>query len=329
MRSWGVCEVSIKPFQAGSPRRLRVSTELTLLMAYLVLVIVFSVLSPYFFSVRNFMNVGINASIIGITATGMTMVLLMGGIDLSVGSVAALVGIIIAILMKGGMPISVVVVIGLIVGLLSGLINGLLITKVKINPLITTLATMAIYRGITFVSTGGLSIMITNRDFDFFGRTFILGIPVSVLIMAVLYVIFAYMLRHTKSGRKVYAVGGNAEASRLSGINVDRVRLMAYTISGLTAAISGMVLASQTGTGLPNAGTGMELNAIAATILGGTSLAGGKGNIVGTFLGVLILSTLSNGLTLLNVPSFYQMIAQGIVLLVAVTLDVLRGGGYK
>ncbi|MHB1405838.1 MAG: ABC transporter permease [Desulfitobacteriaceae bacterium] len=321
--------MSVKPVSAENRRKLRFTTELTLLIAYVAMIVVFAALSPYFLSIRNFMNIGLSASIIGITATGMTMVLLMGGLDLSVGSIVALVGIIMAVQMKGGMSVPAVVLIGLSVGLISGLINGLLITKVKINPLITTLSTMAIYRGITFVSTDGLSVLITNKSFSFFGRSFILGIPIAVIIMAVMYMLFAYMLRYTKFGRKVYAVGGNAEASRLSGINVDRIRLMAYTISGLTAAISGVILASQTGTGLPNAGNGMELNAIAAAILGGTSLAGGKGNIIGTLLGVLILSTLSNGLTLLNVPSFYQMIAQGAVLLVAVTLDVIRGGGYK
>ncbi|WP_206811916.1 ABC transporter permease [Paradesulfitobacterium ferrireducens] len=321
--------MSVKPAAAGNRRKLKFTTELTLLIAYVAMIIAFSILSPYFLSIRNFMNIGLSASITGITATGMTLVLLMGGLDLSVGSIIALVGIIMAVLMKGGTSVPAVVLVGLVVGLISGLINGLFITKVKINPLITTLSTMAIYRGITFVSTDGLSVLISNKSFSFFGRSFILGIPVAVIIMLILYVFFAYLLRYTKFGRKVYAVGGNPEASRLSGINVDRIRLMAYTISGLTAAVSGIILASQTGTGLPNAGTGMELNAIAAAILGGTSLAGGKGNIAGTLLGVLILSTLSNGLTLLNVPSFYQMIAQGAVLLIAVTLDVIRGGGYK
>jgi ribose transport system permease protein len=310
-------------------KKISFSTEMALLLAYLVMIIFFAIASPYFLSIRNFLNIGLAASIIGIAATGQTLVLLSRGLDISVGSIIGFVGIVTATMMQSGMSVPGAVLVGLTLGFGCGLINGLIITKLRINPLITTLATMAIFRGLAFVYSEGLSVLITNPSFKIIGRQFILGIPVAVIIMVILYVGMGYLLNYTKLGRSIYAVGGNPHASHLSGINVDRVRLTLYAICGVTAALSGVVLASQTGTGLPQAGTGMELDVIAAVILGGTSLAGGKGKITGTLLGVLILATLNNGLILLNVPSFYQMIAKGGVLLIAVMFDVLRGGGYK
>lgn len=315
--------------KTGFLSNMKVTTELALLGSYIAMVIVFSLLSPYFLSVKNFLNIGLYASIMAVTATGMTMALLSGGLDLSVGSVMSLVGMIVATsITKNGSPV-LPITLGLLVGLACGLINGLLITKVKINPLITTLATMQIYRGCAFIYTNGVSVQINNPNYKWIGRGYILGIPVPLVITLVMFLIFWFVLKYTVFGRKIYSIGGNSQASYLSGINVNKVRLAVYVIVSFTAAISGIILSSQAGAGLPQGGTGMEMQVISAVILGGASLSGGKGNILGTFLGVLILSTLSNGMVLLNVPSFWQMVTTGVVLVLAVASDVLRGGGYK
>jgi ribose transport system permease protein len=189
---------------------------------------------------------------------------------------------------------------------------------------------MSIFRGTALLTTNGLSQIISNQDFKWLGRQYFYGIiPVCVIITLILFLIVGYVLKYTPFGRKIYSIGGNPEASRLAGINVSRVRWIAYTTCGLMAGLSGVLTASQTGAALPVAGLGAEMDVIGAVVLGGVSLAGGKGKIAGTFLGVLILATLSNGLTLLNVMSFWQTIAKGFVLLFAVALDVARGGGYK
>lgn len=309
--------------------KIKLSTEMTVFVAYIFLAVILSILSPHFLTFRNLMNIGIYSSIIGTMATGMTLVILSGGLDLSVGSIVALTSVIIAGTMPKQGSIILSVLYGLMTGLICGFINGLIISKLRINPIITTLATMSIFRGIAYLTVNGIAIMAGNPDFKIFGRGFISFLPVSFLIMLIAFLILNFVLKSTLFGRKVYAVGGNSEASHLSGISISRVRLSIYTICGFTAGISGVILASQTGSGLPQSGQGMEMDVIASVILGGTSLSGGKGKMVGTFIGVLMLATLDNGLTLLNIPSFWQLIAKGIVLLCAVVLDTVRGGGYK
>lgn len=308
----------------GQKRKL--SGEVLLLGSYLVLCVFFVFEAPYFLSIHNFLNIGVYSSIVGVSAVGMTLVLLTGEIDISVGAVMSLVGIVIAELLKAGVPLAVVVIVALAVGGLAGILNGLLVTKVHITSLIVTLATMAIFTGLAYVMCGGLAVVITSNTFGWFGTGYVLGIPVALIIMVVFFAVFSWVLRSTKFGRRVYAAGGNAKASYLSGINVNRVKVLVFTLSGITAGVSGLIIASQTGSGLPDAGTGLELNVIAAAVLGGTSLAGGRGRLVGTFLGVVILTTLVTGLTLMNVPAFYQQIVTGIVLLLAVTTDSVRRG---
>ncbi len=310
-------------------KNFKVTTEMALLGAYIVMVLIFSILSPYFFSMKNFLNIGLYAAIMGVTATGMTLALLSGGLDLSVGSVMSFVGMIVATTIPEKGSVFLPIVYGLLVGLACGFINGLIITKVKINPLITTLATMQIFRGGAFIYSNGVSVLISNPGYKWIGRGYVFGIPVPLVIMLVMFLIFWYILKHTVFGRKVYSIGGNSQASYLSGINVNKVRMAVYVIVSFTAAISGIILSSQAGSGLPQGGTGMEMQVISAVILGGASLSGGKGNIIGTFLGVIILSTLNNGMVLLNIPSFWQMVTSGVVLILAVASDVLRGGGYK
>lgn len=290
---------------------------------FAILVIFLSIKSPYFLTTDNAVNILVNASVVGIIAIAMTMVIVSGGLDLSVGSVVALTGVAVAQL-SHSIPIGGAVAVALLIGLTVGVFNGVAVTKVGINPLITTLGTLSIARGLALVFSNGLSQSIDNEAFIYLGRGKPLGIPTQVLILAVLALLAAWVMRATVFGRSVYAVGGNPQASRLAGIPVSKLQMSVYIISGLAAALGGLVSAAMTGAGAPASAQGIELSVIAAVILGGTSLTGGKGTIWGTMLGVLILGTLNNGLTILNVSSYYQDIARGAVLLLAVALDQLR-----
>lgn len=276
-------------------------------------------------SVHNLSNILLTVAITGIIAVAMTMVIVAGGIDLSVGTVVALSAVTVAQL-SHRMPIGLAVLLALGVGAFVGLFNGMAITRVGINPLIATLGTLSIGRGLSLIFSGGLtqSIASGNDNFGFLGKGFVVGVPFQVVVMAALFLLAAWVMRSTVFGRSIYAVGGNPHASRLSGLAVPRLQMAVYFLSALSAALCGILLASQLGAGSPTASAGIELSVIAAVILGGTSLSGGKGTIFGTFLGVLILGTLNNGLTLLNVSSYYQEVARGVVLLLAVGLDQLR-----
>ncbi len=297
--------------------------SLGLLVIYALLVLVLTWKSPYFLSVQNGFNILTAVTTIGLIAVAMTMVIVAGGIDLSVGSVVALSGVTIAQL-SHKMPIGAAVAVALLVGVVVGTFNGLAITRAGINPLIATLGSLSIAHGMSLIFSSGLTQSIDSVPFAFLGRGFVAGIPFQVIVMAVLFALAAWVMKSTVFGRSIYAVGGNPLASRLAGLPVQRLQLAVYILSGLSAAVGGMFLASQLGAGAPTAAAGIELSVIAAVILGGTSLSGGKGTIAGTLLGVLILGTLNNGLTLLNVPTQYQEVARGVVLLLAVGLDQLR-----
>jgi ribose transport system permease protein len=307
----------------GAFDRLNWQESLGLLAIYILLIIVLWALSPFFLSVNNFLNILLAVATIGIIAVPMTMVIVSGGIDLSVGSVVAIAGVAVAQL-SHIMPIWAAVVMALLIGLFIGLFNGVAITRVGINPLIATLGTLSIARGLAFVFSGGLSQSIDDEGFAFLGQGHLLGVPFQVWVMAALFLLAAWVMNSTVFGRSIYAVGGNPHASRLAGLPVTRLQMTVYILSGFGAALGGVFQASQLGAGAPNASAGIELSVIAAVILGGTSLSGGKGTIGGTLLGVLILGTLNNGLTLLSVSSYYQDVARGIVLLLAVGLDQLR-----
>jgi len=307
----------------GAFERLNWQELLGLVGIYALLIVVLSLKSPYFLSLNNFSNILVAVSTTGIIAVAMTLVIVAGGIDLSVGSVVALTGVTVAQL-SHRMPIGAAVGLGLGVGVGVGLFNGVAITRVGFNPLIATLGSLSIARGLSFVFSGGLTQSIDDESFGFLGRGFVRGVPFQVLVMAVLFVVAAWVMKATVFGRSIYAIGGNPHASRLSGLPVRSLQMWVYLLSGLAAALGGVFLASQLGAGAPVAASGIELSVIAAVILGGTSLSGGKGTIAGTLLGVLILGTLNNGLTLLNVTSYYQEVARGVVLLLAVGLDQLR-----
>lgn len=295
------------------------------LIALLFLVVVVSFLNPNFFTVDNLLNILRQTSVNAIIAVGMTLVILTAGIDLSVGSVLALCGAFAATLVAMEVPVLIAVPTALLAGAALGAISGIIIAKGKVQAFIATLVTMTLLRGVTMVYTDGRPISTGFTDtadtFAWFGTGYALGIPVPVWLMVVVFAGAWYLLNHTRFGRYVYAVGGNESATRLSGINVDRVKIGVYTICGLLAALAGIIVTSRLSSAQPTAGMGYELDAIAAVVLGGTSLMGGKGRIMGTLIGALIIGFLNNALNLLDVSSYYQMIAKAVVILLAVLVD--------
>ena len=293
------------------------------LFGLILLIIVVSILNPSFLSITNIFNVLRQVSISAIIAFGMTFVILTGGIDLSVGSTLALTGAIAASMLSSGMDPLLTIGIALIVGLVLGALNGVIITKGKVAPFIATLATMTIYRGLTLVYTDGrpISGLGDHYSFQLIGKGYFLGFPVPVVTMVIAFIILYFILQKTTFGRRVYAVGGNEEAAKLSGINTDRVKIAVYAITGFLAALAALILTSRLNSAQPTAGESYELDAIAAVVLGGTSLNGGKGWIFGTLVGALIIGVLNNGMNLIGVSSFWQQVVKGIVILIAVLMD--------
>ena len=293
------------------------------LIALLLIVVVITILEPSFMTTTNVLNVLRQVSISALIAFGMTFIILTGGIDLSVGSTLALTGAIAASMLASGMDPVFVMLVTLLLGAVLGMINGVIIAKGKVAPFIATLATMTIYRGLTLVYTDGspISGLGDSITFQMVGKGYFFGIPVPVLTMLIAFFALWFILHKTTFGRRVYAVGGNENASRLSGINTDRVKIMVYSLTGMLAALSAIILTSRLNSAQPTAGTSYELDAIAAVVLGGTSLTGGKGWIFGTLVGALIIGVLNNGLNLIGVSSFFQQVVKGVVILIAVLID--------
>ncbi|MBB4939895.1 ribose transport system permease protein [Streptosporangium album] len=294
------------------------------LVALVVLAAALSLLSSDFLAVTNLLNVGVQAAVTAILAFGATFVIITGGIDLSVGSVAALSAIVLAwTATDTGLPWPLAVVIALAVGLACGLVNAALIAYGKLPPFIATLAMLGVARGLALVISQGSPIAMPETV-SHLGDTIGDYLPVPVIVMLLMGVITAVILNRTYSGRAMYAIGGNEEAARLSGINVNRQKLITYALAGLFAAVAGVVLASRLASAQPQAAAGYELDAIAAVVIGGASLSGGKGRAFGTFVGALILAVLRNGLNLLSVSAFWQQVVIGVVIALAVLLDTLR-----
>ncbi|CAM3829668.1 ABC transporter permease subunit [Mesobacillus thioparans] len=304
-------------------KKINVFQKLGPLIGLFLIAIILSVMSADFLTVNNIFNVLRQVSINALIAFGMTFVILTGGIDLSVGSILALSSALTAGMLAGGTDPILALLIGLMAGAAMGAVNGLIITKGKVAPFIATLATMTIYRGFTLVYTEGRPItgLSDAVSFQMLGKGYFLGIPFPVITMLITYAILYFLLKKTTFGRGVYAIGGNEEASLLSGLRVDRIKIGVYALTGLLAALAGTTLTSRLNSAQPTAGVSYELDAIAAVVLGGTSLSGGKGWIVGTLVGALIIGVLNNGLNLLNVSSFYQQVVKGGVILLAVLLD--------
>lgn len=278
-----------------------------------------------FLGTKNVMNVLRQVSINANLACGLTMIIILGGIDLSVGSGVALAGVITGGLIAfNGWAIFPACLVGIVVVTLIGAFNGLVISRTFIPPFVVTLATMNIARGAAYVYTNGQPIRIMDEAFTQIGMGYLGSLPLPVIYSTVFLIVTAFILSKTRLGRHIYAVGGNREAARFAGIKINRVLQFAYTFSGFMAGVSGVVLAARMFSGQPTAGEGAEMDAIAATVLGGTSMMGGSGRIGGTLIGVLIIGVLSNGLNLMNVNSFWQYIVKGVVILLAVYVDVLK-----
>lgn len=295
------------------------------LIALLVLIAVVSSMSPNFFTLNNLFNILQQTSVNAIMAVGMTLVILTSGIDLSVGSLLALTGAVAASIVGLEVNALVAVAAALALGAAVGACTGVIVAKGKVQAFIATLVMMLLLRGATMVYTNGSPVNTGFTDvadaFGWFGIGRPLGVPTPIWIMAMVFIAVWYILQHTRLGRYIYALGGNEAATRLSGISVDRVKIIVYSLCGLLAALAGVIEVARLSSAQPTAGTGYELDAIAAVVLGGTSLAGGKGRIVGTLIGALILGFLNNGLNLLGVSSYYQMIVKAVVILLAVLVD--------
>lgn len=321
------------------------SSLIDLLLRYGILLFIallsfyFAVAAPNFLTLDNLLNVLRQISINTIVALGMTFVIITAGIDLSVGSIVALAAVVCTGVMKNGITIfgysllappsaglgvPLGILAGLLLGAFLGLFNGFFITKFNMPPFVVTLAMMTIARGLAFIYTEGFPISDLPDAFIYLGAGYLGPLPLPVIMMFLLALLMHYILTRTTFGRYVFAIGGNEEAARLSGINISRIKLAVYTLSGFLAALAGIILAARLGSGDPKTGSMYELNAIAAVVLGGTSLSGGKGNITGTFLGALLIGIIDNGLVLMRVSTFYQYVVKGAIILAAVLLDKVK-----
>ncbi|TNH06901.1 ABC transporter permease [Testudinibacter sp. TR-2022] len=291
-------------------------------LALIILCVFFSLANNRFMSVANFMNILQQVSVVAIAAFGMTWVILLGEIDLSIGSIIAVSGMVAAQVLALDYGLFTALFVTLFAGAVMGFINGALTAKLALPSFIVTVATMGIYRGMVSLPTNGAPQMITNSDWTAIGNSALFGIPVVIWVLVLLFLINHIVLSKTVFGRKAYLTGGNIEAAQYSGIQTARVKIWIFTLSGIMAAIAGILLSSRLYSAQTNAGMGYELDAIAAAVLGGTSLTGGVGTMIGTLVGALIIGILNNGMNMMSVPYFYQLIVKGIVILVAVWLDV-------
>lgn len=307
-------------------------SSLSLVIALVIIgtIWTFTTKNNVFLTPKNITNILVNSSIVTILAVGLTVPMLLGGIDVSQYAIAALTAMVAGILLEMGWPAGLAVLGAVLAGALCGVLNGVLFAYLKINAIITTIGTMQVFRALSFILMNGNTIMIGNKSFLSIGRYYVFdAIPITVIIMMVVMVTTYYMLNYTSIGRKVYAVGGNEYASNLSGIDIAKIKFFSLIYSGACAAIAGVLLSAQIGAGIPSSGSGNEMSVIAAVILGGISLTGGKGNVWGTILGVLVLATITNGMALMSIPSFYQMFINGVALIIAVFIDLLRNNVYK
>ncbi len=296
-----------------------------LLIVFGIICLIISLITPQFLTISNLTIIVTQVSINALLAFGVTFVIITGGIDLSLGSIVAVSGVTSAMLAHpDSYPVLIPIIMGLLAGLLMGAFNGFIITKSKIAPFIVTLGTMTIGRGLALILSDGRPVSNLSDSFNYLGSGTVLGIPVLILIFILVFALCSIILSKTILGRYIYAIGGNEQAARASGINIDRVKLSVYSISGLLAGLAGILLASRITTGQPNAGAGFELDAIAAVVIGGTSTAGGRGTMAGTLIGVLLIGVINNGLDLLNVTSYYQQVVMGIIIIGAVVLDSLN-----
>jgi len=300
--------------------RQRLQTVVTLLVL-VVMMVAFAFLNPRFLTVSNFQNLARNTAPLIISASAMTVVMIARGLDLSVGSVLAASSVVAAALAVWGLPLPLAFAAAILFGGVVGLANGAIIVRMRVSPIIVTLGSLNIARGIAYLITPSAILVGLPPDWSTIGTSNLGPFPTPILIAAVVVAAYSWACRRTKFGKHIYAVGGNEEAARLSGVNVERTLIVLYVLSGVMAAVAGIVLSTRVGSGDPNIGIGFELAVIAAVIIGGTSLSGGEGRILGTVIGAVIMGVLSNGLNLSGVEPFWQYVAQGIVLIAAVVVD--------
>lgn len=325
-----------RPVEASAGRRARMAVyaqRFGILIALVVLCVVLSIANEYFLTTRNIVNVLRQTSINGILAIGMTFVILTRGIDLSVGSVVALAGVVsatfattssIASVAGGPFPALLAFAIGISVGIAAGAVSGILVSRHNVPAFVATLGMLSAARGVTLIVSNGRPIPALTDGYRWIGTGGVAGIPMPVIIFAAVFLVSWYVLSFTRFGRRIYAAGGNPHAAMVSGINVRRIRFSVYAISGGLAGCAGMVLAARTGSALPQAGIAYELDAIAAVVIGGTSLAGGVGHVGGTLIGALLIGVVNNGLDLMGVESYYQQVIKGVLIVTAVLLDQSR-----
>ena len=299
-------------------------------VAFVLICLLLSFITPKFLTVSNWTIIITQVSINALLAFGVTFVIITGGIDLSLGSVVAVTGVVAASMAHPETyPVVVPILVGILAGVSMGALNGLVITKSKVPPFIVTLGMMTIGRGLALILSKGRPISNLSDEFNFIGGGQILGVPLPIIILIIAFVICSIILKKTVLGRYIYAVGGNEQAAKASGIRVNKVKMAVYTICGGLAALAGILLTSRITTGQPNAGVGFELDAIAAAIIGGTSTSGGTGTMTGTLIGALLIGVISNGLDLLNVTSYYQQVVMGAIIIGAVVLDSWNQSSQK
>lgn len=301
-------------------------TELSIFLILVILILGSSFISPYFLTKANFANIGISFSYIGTIAAGLTVVMLMGGIDLSQMSSMAVSVMVLGIMSTNvGVNIWIAVLCAVLSGVVAGLINGFIITKMHVIPMIATIGTQMIFRAIAYISTSGKQIAIDSDLIDTIGFGKLFGfLPVMLVISLIVFAVIGFILKYTILGRQIYSIGSNASASYLSGIKNEKIQMIGYIICGMTSGIAGVLWASQLSASVPTAGAGSEMTPIAAAVIGGVSLNGGKGSIVGTLLGVAVLTILGNIMVLVQIDSYYQMMINGIILILAVYIDIIR-----
>ena len=315
-----------QPSKRRGPMEYLGAQNISLIVALAVLVAIFGTArSEIFFQPRNLTNILNAVAILGLIASAQTIVIISGGIDVSVGSIVGVSGVTAAIALMKIDVTTAGILAPLVVGTLCGLVNGLLVTVGRVNAIIATLATMATFRGLAYILTNGRGIGIVDPDYNWLGSGRLLGVPVAVIVFAIMAILLANFMRATDLGRNIYAIGGNPSAAKLVGIDVRRYRIGVYTLTGFVCGLAAVLLTARTTSGQPASGSeGLELESITAAFLGGCAMAGGRGTIFGTILGVLVIGTLNNGMVLMQVPSFYQLIARGTLLLGAVMLMEFR-----
>lgn len=298
--------------------------KLVLLIAIIAVFALFTILNRNYLTWANFVNILVAASLVGLVAIGHTYLIIAMQNDLSPGSLAALSGVVVALLLQKGMPIPVAIIITLGVGVLIGFFNAWMVNSIKIEAFIATLVTQMICRGFAYIICDGKPVAISNQAFNKMGNFRIIGIPVAVWVMVICLIIFGFILARTKFGRSVYAIGGSQEAARLAGLNPRRIVLICFIMIGALTSLGGVIFASRMNAGQPAANVNLEFDAITAVVLGGTSFSGGVGDMVGTVLGIILIQSFNTGLTMVNVSSFWQYVARGALLLFALTSDYIR-----